>query len=105
MFQKNGKFNNIHIMKRIVYLAFIALGLCACDNTEEILNETPEIPNSPVVYHVSLQASLDAQTRGVTFDNTDESVISTQFESTDKIAEFPLLVEAVLWKVICHFIS
>ena len=72
-------------MKRIVYLAFIALGLCACDNTEEILNETPEIPNSPVVYHVSLQASLDAQTRGVTFDNNDESVISTLFESSDKV--------------------
>ena len=82
MFQKNGKFNNIHIMKRIVYLAFIALGLCACDNTEEILNETPK---SPVVYHVSLQASLDAQTRGVTFDNNDESVISTLFKSSDKI--------------------
>lgn len=72
-------------MKRFFYLAFIALSLCACDNTEELLDEAPEIPKSPVVYHMSLQASLDAQTRGVTFDNTDESVISTQFESTDKV--------------------
>ena len=69
-------------MKRLFYLAFIVLGLCACDNTEEILNETPK---SPVVYHMSLQASLDAQTRGVTFDNNDESVISTLFKSSDKI--------------------
>lgn len=69
-------------MKKIIYIAFIALGLCACDNTEEILN-TPESTKSPVAYHFSLQASFDAQTRGVTFDG--ESTISSQFEGTDKV--------------------
>lgn len=71
-------------MKNFIYIA-IALGLCACDNKEEIFNnETPAMTASSAVYHMSLQASLDAQTRGVTF-GADRSVISTQFESTDKI--------------------
>jgi hypothetical protein len=72
-------------MKKIIYIAFIALGLCACDNKDEFLNTpTPETTKSPVAYHFSLQASFDAQTRGVTFDNDGEH-ISSQFEDGDKI--------------------
>lgn len=72
-------------MKKIIYSAFIALSLCACDsNKDESFNSTPEIPASPVVYHVSLPASFDAQTRAVTFDSDGQN-ITTQFESSDKI--------------------
>ena len=72
-------------MKKIIYSAFIALCLCACDsNKDESFNTTPEIPASPVVYHVSLPASFDAQTRAVTFGSDGES-ITTQFESGDRI--------------------
>lgn len=72
-------------MKKIIYSAFIALSLCACDsNKDESFNSTPEIPASSVVYHVSLPASFDAQTRAVTFGSDGES-ITTQFESGDRI--------------------
>lgn len=80
-------------MKNIIYIAFIALGFCACDNTEEILNQTPETLHSPAVYHMSLQASFDAQTRSVTFDGAledddDDGVITsitTEFLEGDEI--------------------
>lgn len=72
-------------MKKIIYSAFIALSLCACDsNKDESFNSTPEIPASPVVYHVSLPASFDAQTRAVTFGSDGQS-ITTQFEKGDRI--------------------
>lgn len=72
-------------MKKIIYSAFIALSLCACDsNKDESFNSTPEIPASPVVYHVNLPASFDAQTRAVTFGSDGKS-ITTQFEKGDRI--------------------
>ena len=67
-------------MKKTVYIAFAALGFCACNN-DVILNDTLR---TPVVYHFSLEASFDSQTKGVTFDADGQS-ISTQFESDDKI--------------------
>ena len=81
-------------MKKIIYSAFIALSLCACDsNKDESFNTTPEIPASPVVYHVSLPASFDAQTRAVTFGSDGES-ITTQFESGDRIYVYNEIKEA-----------
>ena len=78
---------SISVMKKSIYIAFIALGLCACNNNEENFNDALEsgTPDAPVVYHMSIKASFDdAQTKGVTFDANGKD-ISTQFESTDKI--------------------
>lgn len=70
-------------MKKVLFvIASITFGLCACNKVEVPSTETPEAP--VVVYHMSIPASFDAQTKGVTFD-VDGIHISTQFETTDKI--------------------
>lgn len=68
-------------MKKSVFIfAYILFGLCACNVDEHLdINETPD---TPAVYHMSIPAFFDAQTKGVTFD---ETTASTQFETTDKI--------------------
>lgn len=69
-------------MKRLfIIIAFAALALCACNKVENLENGQNE---APVVYHLSLQAGFDPQTKGVTFDPSGTSV-STQFNEGDKI--------------------
>ena len=70
-------------MKRSLFIiAVIASGLCAC-NKVELKNEAPERA-AAVVYHMSLQASFDARTKGVEF-GADGQSISSQFATTDNI--------------------
>lgn len=67
-------------MKRIIInLAFSALALCACSRME-----TPEQKEAPVVYHLSFQASVDPQTKGISF-GIDGMSISSRFMEGDKI--------------------
>lgn len=69
-------------MKRICLIfAFVSLALCACN---EVNNNGTDIEEVSGVYHLSIQASLDPQTKGVTFD-PDGSSISTQFKTTDNV--------------------
>lgn len=69
-------------MKRICLIfAFVSLALCACN---EVNNNEPDIEEVPGVYHLSIQASLDPQTKGVTF-NADGQSATSQFEVGDKI--------------------
>ena len=70
-------------MKRSLFIiAVIASGLCAC-NKVMLKNEAPERA-AAVVYHMSLQASFDARTKGVEF-GADGQSISSQFATTDNI--------------------
>ena len=69
-------------MKRNAYLAFIALALCACNNDKEEIHN--DFSAAPIVYHVSVKASFDSQTKGVTF-GADGKTITSQFEAGDKI--------------------
>lgn len=69
-------------MKRFYYIIALAiLALCACNKVEILEKDQNE---SPVVYHLSLQAGFDPQTKGVTFGADGES-ITTSFEDTDCI--------------------
>lgn len=69
-------------MKRICLIfAFVSLALCACNEVE---NNQTNIEEVPGVYHLSIQASMDPQTKGVTF-NADGQSATSQFEVGDKI--------------------
>ena len=67
--------------KNVIAIAFAALTLCACGKDGEPAVKESE---APVVYHLSIQASLDPETKGVTFDG-DGMSITTQFEVGDKV--------------------
>lgn len=69
-------------MKRNAYIAFIALAICACNNDKEEIHN--DFSAAPIVYHVSVKASFDSQTKGVTF-GADGKTITSQFEAGDKI--------------------
>ena len=69
-------------MKRNDYIALIALALCACNNDKEEIHN--DFSAAPIVYHVSVKASFDSQTKGVTF-GADGMTITSQFEAGDKI--------------------
>ncbi|MBO7588330.1 MAG: hypothetical protein J6T18_02765 [Bacteroidaceae bacterium] len=68
-------------MKKNVYIAFAALGLCACNN--EIIQKM-DYNEVPAVYHLNIQAGFDPLTKAVTFGD-DGVTITTGFEVTDCI--------------------
>ena len=66
-------------MRRSVVIISAVLALAACAQLE-----TPVQKEPPVVYSLSLQVSLDPQTKGVTFGGDGKSV-SSRFQEGDKI--------------------
>ena len=68
-------------MKKTVYLAFAALGFCACNNDVIQKMDYNEVP---AVYHLNIQAGFDPLTKAVTFGD-DGVTITTGFEGTDFI--------------------
>lgn len=68
-------------MKRVfTIIAIFALCLCSCSKEEKLKVEV----DNPTVYHFSLKATTNPNTKGVSFDD-DGIHITTQFKSTDKI--------------------
>ena len=67
--------------KNVIAIAFAALTLCACGKDGEPAVKESE---APVVYHLSIQASIDPETKGITFGG-DGMSITTQFEVGDKV--------------------
>ena len=67
--------------KNVIAIAFAALTLCACGKEGEPAVKESE---APVVYHLNIQASLDPETKGITFGG-DGMSITTQFEVGDKV--------------------
>lgn len=69
-------------MKRnVISIVFAALAFCACSKEGEPIVKESE---APVVYHVSIPASMTPGTKGVIFDGDGVS-ISTKFEVGDKV--------------------
>ena len=66
---------------QIILLAMMALGFCACNKAQVSMPDETVVPG---VYHLSLQATMDPRTRGVTFDGDGETITS-QFSYSDKI--------------------
>lgn len=66
-------------MRRSVVIMSAVLALAACAQLE-----TPVQKEAPVVYSLSLQVSLDPQTKGVTFGG-DGTSVSSRFQEGDKI--------------------
>jgi len=66
-------------MRRSVVIISAVLALAAC-----VQLETPVQKEAPVVYSLSLQVSLDPQTKGVTFGG-DGMSITSRFQEGDKI--------------------
>lgn len=74
-------------MSATLMSAAVAIGLTACDNTENIVNN--EEPAATCTYMVSIPATIggeqaDARTRAVEF-GTDGTSITTTFKTTDKV--------------------
>ena len=70
-------------MRRYSFIAAVfTLALCGCNRVDNL--ESNEKTVTPTVYHLSIQASMDSQTKGVTFD-PDGLSISTQFKTTDNV--------------------
>ena len=67
--------------KTFLLIASAALALCACNKVDHPEGGEKE---APLVYHLNIQASMDPQTKGVTF-GTDGESITTGFEDTDCI--------------------
>ena len=67
--------------KTFLLIASAALALCACNKVDHPEGGEKE---APLVYHLNIQASMDPQTKGVTFGADGESV-TTGFEDTDCI--------------------
>lgn len=66
--------------RSLIWVASVALAFVACTKVGH--QESCEI-DAPGVYRLSLNATLDTQTKGVTFSG--ESGISSQFEEGDKV--------------------
>ena len=70
-------------MRRYSFIvAVFTLALCGCNRVDNI--DSNEKTVAPTVYHLSIQASMDSQTKGVTFDPDGEHITS-RFEVGDKI--------------------
>ena len=70
-------------MSRYSFIAAVfTLALCGCNRVDNL--ESNEKTATPTVYHLSIQASMDSQTKGVTFDPDGERVAS-RFEVGDKV--------------------
>ena len=67
--------------KTFLLIASVALALCACNKVDHPEGGEKE---APLVYHLNIQASMDPQTKGVTF-GTDGKSVTTGFEDTDCI--------------------
>lgn len=73
-------------MKKYIYtFALLALALTACNKEAEAPQE--EIGKADAtVYQVSIPASMGADTKAVSFDNsTNPPTASTSFQATDKV--------------------
>lgn len=71
------------IMRKYSFIAVaFTLALCGCNTGDNI--DGNEKTAAPTVYHLSIQASMDSQTKGVTFDPDGERITS-RFEVGDKI--------------------
>ena len=67
--------------KNVIAIAFAALTLCACGKDGEPAVKESE---APVVYHLSIQASIDPETKGITFGG-DGMSITSRFQEGDEV--------------------
>ena len=69
------------IMRKYSFIAVaFTLALCGCNTGDNL--ESNEKTVAPTVYHLNIQASMDSQTKGVTF-GPDE--VASRFEVGDKV--------------------
>ena len=70
-------------MRRYSFIAAVfTLALCGCNRVDNL--ESNEKTATPTVYHLSIQASMGPETKGVSF-GPDGDKISTFFEDEDKV--------------------